>query len=44
MRAPESESFFNKVAGPQNCDFIKKRPQQRCFPTKFAKMLGTPFL
>ena len=31
--------FFNKVAGPQNSNFIKKRLQQRFFPVKFAKLL-----
>ena len=34
--------FFNKVAGPQNCNFIKKRLQHRFFPVKFAKFLRTP--
>ena len=29
--------FFNKVAGPQNCNFIKETP------VKFAKFLGTPY-
>ena len=31
------EVFFNKVAGPQNCNFIKKRLQHRFFPMNFAK-------
>ena len=35
-----SESFFNKVAGPQNSNFIKKRLHHRFFPLKFAKFLG----
>ena len=26
------------------CNFIKKRPCQRCFPANFAKFLRTPFL
>ena len=30
--------FFNKVAGPQNSNFIKKRLQHRFFPAKFAKL------
>ena len=30
--------FFNKVAGPQNSNFIQKRPQQRFFPVKFVKI------
>ena len=29
--------FFNKVAGPQNSNFIQKRLQQRFFPVKFVK-------
>ena len=29
--------FFIKVAGPQNCNFIKKRLQCRFFPVKIAK-------
>ena len=33
--------FFNKVAGPQNSNFIKKRLQQRFFPPKFAKFFRT---
>ena len=34
--------FFNKVAGPQNCNFTKKRLQVRFFPVKFAKYLRKP--
>ena len=37
------EVFFDKVTGPQGCNFIKKRLQHRCFPVKFAKYLRTPF-
>ena len=33
--------FFNKVAGPQNCNFIKNRLQHKFFPVKFAKFLRT---
>ena len=33
--------FFNKVAGPQNSNFIQKRLQQSFFPVKFAKFLRT---
>ena len=35
------ESLFNKVAGFQACNFIKKRLQHWCFPVKFAKFLRT---
>ena len=38
-----SWSLFNMFAGPQNCNFIKKRLQHRAFPIKFAKFLRTPF-
>ena len=37
-------SLFNKVAGTQNCNFIKKRLQRRCFSVKFAQLLRKPFL
>ena len=35
------ESLFNKVAGLQSCNFIKKRFQRRCFPVKLANFLRT---
>ena len=38
------EFLFNKVAGLQACNFIKKRFQHRCFSVKFAKSLGESFL
>ena len=31
------ESLFNKVAGLQASNFIKKRLQHRCFPVKFLR-------
>ena len=34
--------FFNKYAGLQFCNFIKKRLQHRCFPVNIAKFLRTP--
>ena len=40
-----SWSLFSIVAGPQACNFIKKRLQDRCFIlVKFAKFLRTPYL
>ena len=36
--------IFNKIAGLQPCNFIKKRLQHMCFPVKFEKSLGTLFL
>ena len=38
------ESLFNKIAGLQACNFIKKRLQQRCFLVNIAKFLRTPIL
>ena len=38
------KSLFNKVAGLQTCNFIKKRNQHRCFPMRFAKFVRAPFL
>ena len=38
------KSLFNKVAGLQACNFIKKRLQRRCFPEKLALFLRPPIL
>ena len=38
------KSLFNRVAGLQACNCIKKILQQRCFPVEFAKFLRTPIL
>ena len=36
--------FFNKVAGPENSNFIQKRLQQRLFPVQFANFVkNNPF-
>ena len=37
------ESVFNKVAGLQAYNFVKKRLQHRCYLVKFAKFLRTLF-
>ena len=37
------QSFFNKAAGLQACNFIKRKLQRSCFPVKFAKVLRAPF-
>ena len=37
------ESFFDKIAGVQDCNFIKKSLKHRWFPVNFAKFLRTPF-
>ena len=37
------ESLFNKVAGAQACNYIKKRLQHRPFPVNIAKFLRTAF-
>ena len=36
--------FFNKLANPQNCNFIKKKHQHRYFPVNIVERLRTPFL
>ena len=36
--------FFNKVAGLQACNLIKKRLQHSCFPVKIANFLKTSIL
>ena len=43
-KTSELESLFNKAAGLQVCNFIKKWLQHRCFPKKFANFLRTPVL
>ena len=42
-KTPVLESLFNKIAGLEACNFIKKTLQRRCFPVKLAKLLRTPF-
>ena len=37
------ERLFTQVVDPQDCSFIKRRLQHRCFPVKFAKLLRTAF-
>ena len=36
--------FFNKVAGSQVCNFMKRRFKHSCFPVNIAKFLKTAFL
>ena len=43
-KIPDLESLFNKAAGREAFNFIKKRLQLRCFPLNIAKFLRTPFL
>ena len=38
------EPLFNKVAGLQACNFIKKRLQHRCFALNIVKFSRTPIL
>ena len=38
------ESVFKKDADLQTCEFIKRRPQHRCFPVNIAKLLILPIL
>ena len=44
MKVPVLESLFNKIAGLETCDFIKKGLQHSCFPVNIAKFLRTPIL
>ena len=37
------ELLFNKVAGPQACNFIKKRLEHMCFQLKLAKLFMNSF-
>ena len=43
-KAPILESLSNKVAGLKAFNFIKKRPQHKCFLVYIAKFLSTPIL
>ena len=43
-KTPLLETLFNKVADLQAPNFIKKRPQHRCFPANIAKFLRTVIL
>ena len=43
MKTPVLESLFNKVAGLQACNDIKKRLWRRCFSVNTAKFLRTAF-
>ena len=38
------ESLYNKVAGLQSYEFIKKRLQRKYFPVNLVKFLKPPFL
>ena len=38
------KKVFLKILLPETCNFIKKRPQYRCFAVDFAKLLRTPFV
>ena len=42
-KTPVLESLFTKAAGPQACNFVKKRIEHRCFTVKFAKFLRASF-
>ena len=43
-KAPVLESLLNKVASLQDCNFIKKRPQHRCFPVNIARFLRKAYI
>ena len=40
-KTPVLESLFNRVAGLQACNFMKKRLQHSCFPMNIVKFLRT---
>ena len=42
-KTPRQESLFNKVTGPEACDFIKNKLQYSCFPVNFETFLRTYF-
>ena len=42
-KTPVFEPLFIQVKDPQDCSFIKRNIQHRCFLVKFAKLLRTPF-
>ena len=44
MRTLALETLFNKAAGPNIYNFIKKQLRRRCFPVNITKFLRTPFL
>ena len=44
QETPVLESTFKKFTDLQTCNFIKKRPQHRCFPVNIAKFLILPIL
>ena len=37
-------TVFKKVAGLQDCNFVKKRPQHRCFPVNIGKTFYNIFI
>ena len=43
-RTPVLEPLFNKVAGLQDCNFIKEILRNRCFPMNIAKFLRKSIL
>ena len=43
-KTPVLESLFSKLASLEACNFIKKRPQHRCFPVNIAKFLRKFYL
>ena len=43
-KTPVLGSLFNKVVGLQDCKYIKKRLQHRCFVRNLRKFLRTNFL
>ena len=44
QKIPMMESIFKNVADLQTCNFIKSRPQHRCFPVNIAKFFCTSYI
>ena len=44
QETPVLKSLFRKVAGLKVCNFIKKRPQRKCFLVNISKFLRLPIL
>ena len=44
MKTPVLESLFNRFAGFNTFNFLKKRLRHRCFPVNIAKFLRTLIL
>ena len=44
METPVLEPLFNEAAGLYVCNFLRKRPQHRCYNVIITKVLRIPIL